>query len=108
MKRRRYSAKKKQAIIEAVQQARNSGGKWAAAYVAAKAAGYKGSSPGLYQMIRVRGAKVNKSNAGAVSKAAPAVSSTNSISDAIGALISQAVNQRLAGAIAALEAMKQA
>lgn len=107
MKRKRYKPKTKQAIIEAVQQARKGGGKWASAYEAAKKAGYKGSSPGLYQLIRVSGGKrKKKTNTMAVAKQTTAKSSTDSILANLAAHIDKAVNDRLAQVIEALESMR--
>lgn len=106
MKRKRYKPKTKQAIIEAVKQAREGGGKWPAAYEAAKSAGYKGSSAGLYQMIRGAGPKRRKAGANGTPKQTASMSATDSILGDLAAHIDKAVNDRLAGVIAALEALK--
>ena len=106
MKRKRYKPKTKQAIIEAVQQARKGGGKWASAYEAAKKAGYKGSSAGLYQLIRASGGKRKKGTAKAVAKQPAAKSSTDSILANLAAHIDKAVNDRLARVIETLESMR--
>lgn len=107
MKRRRYDDTTKQAIQEAVKQTRSGGGKWADAYDAAKKAGYKGSSGGLYQMIYVKPRGKKRGSKKAASKPVAVVrSSADSIVADIAALVNKAVNDRLATAVAALEAMR--
>ena len=55
MKRNSYNAGTKAAIIEAVRNARKAKKSWAEACLAAKEAGYKGTLPGLEQLLRRAG-----------------------------------------------------
>ena len=113
MRPKRYDPNVKQAILEAVKQARSSGGKFADAFEAAKKAGYKGSSGGLYQMIynsngggkKKRGRKKAGTKPAAAAPVA-AKSGPDSIVADIAALVNKAVHDGLASAISALESMK--
>lgn len=102
MKRKRYKAETKQAIIAAVKEARSAGGKWAAAHEAAKKVGYKGTAPGLYQLLRASGGTRMKTR----SKRSAGKSPANSMTGLLEAHVNAAVNNRLTAVIAALEAMK--
>jgi hypothetical protein len=105
MKRRRYDPNTKEAILEAVKQTRSGGGKWADAFEAAKKAGYKGSSAGLYQMVyNSKGGGKKRGRKKIAAK--PVAAATSSIVADIAALVNKAVHDRLAHAVSALEAMK--
>ncbi|HLX63342.1 MAG TPA: hypothetical protein VKX17_18875 [Planctomycetota bacterium] len=111
MKFKRYKPKTKQAILEAVKTTRSSGGKFADAFEAAKKAGYKGSSGGLYQMVYNSGSKKKrgrkKAEAKPVAEPVAAKSGSDSVVGEIGDFVKNAINAGLAAAIAALEAMKR-
>jgi len=106
MKPNRYDPKVKKMILEAVKTTRSSGGKFADAFEAAKKAGYKGSSGGLYQMVYNSGGKKKRGRKKAAAKPVAEPSSMNSVAAEIAALVSKAVKAGLASAIAALESLK--
>ncbi|HLX64803.1 MAG TPA: hypothetical protein VKX17_26260 [Planctomycetota bacterium] len=107
MKRRRYDAATKEAILETVKKTRSGGGTFAGAFEAAKLAGYKGSPAGLYQMVyNSKGAGKKRGRKKAAAKPVAETSTASSVVADIAALVNRAVKAGLEAAIHALEALK--
>ena len=113
MKRIRYEAQVKAAIIAAAHEARKSGKTWTATLETAKQAGYKGTEGGLYQLVNASApskkavapkAAAPKATTGkkAKQKPAPAVSAPISGSLDISALVHKTVTDAVVGALEAL------